>query len=80
MSQKGAHTWDIVIDYQKCPKCAWITESRKTYQCHNGKWGKEIECQRCHHRFIVTKQEKVPKIKPFFSDGESIEVDWDARE
>ena len=34
MTQKGEHTWDLVVDYHRCPKCGYINESRVEYQQH----------------------------------------------
>lgn len=79
MSEKGSHTWDIIIDYHRCPNCEFINESRKKYHILQGKQQKEIDCQRCHHRFVVIKKGAVPKIRPIFSNADSYEIDWDER-
>ena len=32
MSQKGQHTWDLVLQYHRCPRCGWIIESQEDFQ------------------------------------------------
>lgn len=56
MTQKGTHTWDIVIDYYQCPKCGNIIENRETFEYRLGSTQKDFECERCHHKFTITKK------------------------
>lgn len=75
MTQKGTHTWDLVIDYHRCPKCGNIIESRDIYEYILGKYQKEIECDRCHHKFLVFKHTK-PSFGPLIGDPQPPEMDW----
>jgi len=75
MTQKGAHTWDIVIEYQCCPKCKFIIENRQKYTYQMGKYQKEVRCNRCRHCFIATKVRK-PSIGPLIGDSQPIETEW----
>lgn len=75
MSQEGEHTWDIVIDYHRCPKCGYILESRDKYQYRMGKYVKQLECERCHHQFMVTKSTE-PRFGPLLGEPQPAEFDW----
>lgn len=75
MTQRGTHTWDLVLDYHRCPKCGNIVESRDKYQYQAGKYQKEIECDRCHHLFIAVKPTKLT-FGPLIGDPEPPEMDW----
>ena len=59
--QKGNHTWDMIIQYHRCPKCGAIIESRFDFEYRLGKYVKDITCDKCNHCFTITK-----KIKPTF--------------
>lgn len=50
------HTWDIILDYQRCPKCGNITESRNKYIYQLGLYQKDVTCNHCGNVFIVTKK------------------------
>lgn len=78
MSQKGAHTWDMVIDYHRCPVCGWILENRENYQYRLGHYQKDLECDKCHHFFTVTKVTH-PRFGPLIGDSQPVEVDWENR-
>lgn len=65
MREKGTHTCDLFLEYCRCPDCGYVIESRKDYENRLGKYEKDLECDRCHHRFRVTKQLK-PIFGPFF--------------
>jgi len=75
MSQKGAHTWDIMIHYHRCPACGYIIESRKGYHYQLGKYQKRVVCDRCSKQFIVTKSNP-PMIGPLFGEPQPIETEW----
>lgn len=55
MTQKGKHTWDIVITYHSCPNCGYIIENREKFLYSHGKWQKDFTCPRCQKFFTVTK-------------------------
>jgi ribosomal protein S27AE len=78
MTQKGDHTWDLVIDYQRCPKCGMINESREGFHYEMGSWKKEIKCERCGDVFIVSDQRK-PTFGPLIGNPEPPEVTWGER-
>jgi uncharacterized C2H2 Zn-finger protein len=65
MRVKGTHTYDLFLEYCRCPSCGYVMESRKEYENRLGKLEKEIECNRCDHEFTVSKQLK-PVFGPFF--------------
>lgn len=75
MTQKGEHTWDIVIHYYRCPKCGNIIESREAYKYRLGVYGKDVECPRCHHGFRVLKKTK-PTFGPLSGEPQPVEFDW----
>lgn len=77
MTQKGEHTWDLVIDYQRCPQCGFIIESREGFQYRLGKWEKDVECPRCAHRFSVVSNRKV-RFGPLIGAPEPRSFDYDA--
>ena len=76
MAQKGEHTWDLILQYHRCPKCGYIIESRQDYEYHLGKYQKDLECSRCHNRFTLTKQTK-PTFGPLFGEAEHPEFTWE---
>ena len=65
--QHGNHTWDIVIEYLRCPKCGYIIEDRDKYEKVLGQYQKKVGCQRCHHTFTATKERK-PTFGPLLGD------------
>ena len=75
MSQKGPHTWDIIIQYHGCPNCGHIIESREDFKYRLGKYVKELQCPACQKQFTLTKSTK-PRFGPFFGDPEVVEWDW----
>jgi uncharacterized C2H2 Zn-finger protein len=75
MSQRGSHTWDLTWDYQKCPQCGYIIESREKYIYRLGRYEKELECPRCKKVFTVVKPTK-PSWGPLIGDPQPAEVDW----
>lgn len=77
MTQKGTHTWDLVIDYHLCPQCGNIIESREKYHYVLGKYQKEIDCDRCRHHFTTFKNSK-PSFGPLIGEPQPPEMDWRA--
>ena len=71
MTQKGTHTWDLIIHYHCCPKCHFIIESLENYKYQLGKWVKEITCDRCGNIFQATKARK-PSFGPLFGDPQEV--------
>jgi len=55
MTQKGEHTWDLIIQYHRCPYCEKIVESRDDYHYQLGSWIKEVTCDRCGRTFTLKK-------------------------
>lgn len=76
MTQRGSHTWDIIIDYHLCPKCQCIVEDRQNYILNSGQYVKEVKCPSCAHPFSVTKAKK--SSWALFS-GSDTEWDWPER-
>lgn len=75
MSQKGLHTWDLVLQYHKCPSCGAIIESRKDFHYRFGIWIKEVTCLRCSHVFELIKDRK-PTFGPLIGDPQPFEMEW----
>lgn len=75
MTQKGIHTWDLIVHYHRCPKCGYIIESRKDYLYYQGEYQKQLECGRCHESFSVIKKSK-PSFGPLIGEPEPIEMEW----
>lgn len=73
--QRGDHTWDVHVEYHRCPKCKKILESRKPFVYRLGKYVKEIECEACGHRFTEVKKRK-PRFGPLIGDPQPAEVEW----
>ena len=76
MTQKGTHTWDLILHYHRCPTCGYIIESREDYQYRMGQYRKRLECGRCHHRFILIKKGHMT-LGPLIGEAEPVEVTWD---
>lgn len=75
MTQKGTHTWDLTLDYHRCPQCGFIIESRDSYQYRLGAWIKDLQCERCGHTFSLQKDRK-PSFGPLFGDPQPKEMEW----
>lgn len=75
MSQKGLHTWDLILQYHKCPACGAIIESREDFRYRQGLWIKEVNCNRCNHNFELIKKRK-PGFGPLLGDPQPFEMDW----
>lgn len=75
MTQRGTHTWDLVVDYQRCPQCGYICENRDKYRYRLGKYQKDLECPRCKHLFTVTKKTR-PIRGPLLGEPEPVEILW----
>ena len=52
MTQTGVHTWDLQIDYIRCPQCGLIIESREKGTLRKGNYEKDIKCSRCQNSFV----------------------------
>lgn len=75
MTQQGEHTWDLIVDYQRCPKCGFIIENRDAFHYELGKWVKDVSCDRCQHAFRVTNDQK-PTFGPLIGSPQPPEVTW----
>lgn len=75
MTQKGPHTWDLILHYHGCPHCKRIIESREDYHYQLGKYIKEVTCPYCKHEFTVLKATR-PSFAPLFGEGDHAEMDW----
>ena len=62
---RGSHTWDIVVQYHRCPACHAIQESREDYRYQLGKYIKDLECPKCHHHYTIVKRSR-PMFGPLF--------------
>lgn len=58
LREKGSHTWDLVVRYHRCPQCGVIIESRTDYVYQLGHYVKQVDCQRCGHKFTDTRRVK----------------------
>ena len=76
MTQKGAHTWDLIIHYHRCPNCGYIVENREDFRYILGDWIKDVTCERCHHEFVVKKKNK-PTFGPLIGTAQPPEVNWE---
>ena len=76
MTQKGEHTWDLVIDYQRCPKCGFINEDRQIFHYQMGSWSKDITCGKCGNIFTVKDEQKLT-FGPLIGMPEPPEVTWE---
>jgi ssDNA-binding Zn-finger/Zn-ribbon topoisomerase 1 len=75
MTQQGEHTWDMVIDYKRCPKCGYINENRDEFQYRMGSWVKDITCGRCGNAFTV-KDERKATFGPLIGRPQPPEITW----
>jgi hypothetical protein len=76
MTQKGTHTWDLVIKYHRCHKCGYIIESRQDFEYRLGKYQKDIKCERCGNSYTLTRQTD-PTFGPLFGEPEHPEFHWE---
>ena len=76
MTQRGEHTWDLIITYHRCPKCGFILEDRHIYEYRNGGYYKDLECPRCHQKWEAKKPGRLT-IGPFLGEPEPVEMDWE---
>lgn len=54
--KQGNHTWEIIIDYVKCPHCGYILENRKKYEKQSGEYVRDFTCPCCKESFTITRQ------------------------
>lgn len=78
MTQKGNHTWDIILDYHLCPNCKRIVENRQDYMLSSGQYVKEIKCPYCDHQFSCFKEKKA-RWSLFSGSDDAPEWDWPER-
>ena len=76
MTQKGEHTWDLIVHYHRCPKCGNIIESRDDYEYRLGKYQKDLICEKCSHAFTETKKAR-RSLGPLFGEGDRPEFTWE---
>lgn len=76
MTQKGEHTWDLVIDYRRCPTCGFIIEDRQIFHYEMGVWIKEVFCQRCRKEFSIIDNQR-PTFGPLIGRPEPPEITWE---
>jgi hypothetical protein len=70
------HSFEIQVDYQRCPDCGFIIEDRKKYNYKMGKVQKKVHCDRCCKDFVIERGVK-PTFGPLLGDLTSKpEVDW----
>ena len=75
MTQKGEHTWDLVLQYHRCPNCGKIIESREDFHYRSGKYLKDVECPECKHKFALEKFARTGPA-PLFGDPQPPEWEW----
>ncbi len=75
MTQKGTHTWNIIIHYHRCPSCGKIIESRDDYVYEAGKQHKDLVCPRCLRGFTAVKRAPL-RFGPLLGQEEHVEWDW----
>jgi uncharacterized C2H2 Zn-finger protein len=75
MSQRGRHTWDILIMYHRCPKCGFVFENREAYQYVLGKYLKQLRCPRCGKEYTLEENRRAA-IGPLFGEAPPPEVEW----
>jgi uncharacterized C2H2 Zn-finger protein len=72
---QGDHTWDIIVDYHRCPACGFIQESRQPYAVEGDILVKQLTCERCDGVFKATKARK-KSFAPLFGSRQPAEFDW----
>lgn len=75
MTQKGTHTWDMVVSYHKCPECGYIVENQDVWKVEKDHYEKPIVCPRCKHSFVAIKPRK-KGFGPFFGEPTKPDFDW----
>jgi uncharacterized paraquat-inducible protein A len=75
MGTKGTHTWEKLLEYQRCPECSYVFESRTPYELILGKLQKEEQCPRCFHHYTAMK-ERTLTFGPLIGDPQPIETEW----
>jgi uncharacterized C2H2 Zn-finger protein len=77
MTQRGIHTWDLIVHYHLCPKCGKIIESREDYRYQKGAWTKQLRCPKCSTLFIARKQQPL-RFGPLLGEPQPPEWEWNA--
>ncbi len=67
--QHGNHTWDLVINYHRCPQCGYIIENRDKYEKQLDRLQKSLACPHCHQTFTVIKKTR-PSFGPLLGHYE----------
>lgn len=75
MKQRDLHTWNLILHYHRCPRCGYIIESRHDFDNRMGTWIKDVDCERCHYQFELTKARK-PTFGPLIGTPQPSEFDW----
>ena len=75
MTQKSPHTWDMNLQYHRCPKCGFINENRDGWNYRLSKYEKELECSKCHEHFVEIKK-TMPRFGPLIGDPQKAEFEW----
>jgi DNA-directed RNA polymerase subunit RPC12/RpoP len=70
-----SHTWNLKLDYHRCPYCGFINECRQDYEYRLGLYQKDLKCSRCAQDFIVSPK-VTPSIGPFFGSASNPEMIW----
>ena len=69
--QHGNHTWDIIVNYYRCPQCGYILENREKFLKINHHLVKDLVCSRCQQGFTITK-----KIQSSFGPLLGHDLEW----
>lgn len=57
------HTYDIHLDYVKCPQCDKIQENRQAYAESLQGMTKSLSCKYCQNEWIQVKKSKNAPVK-----------------
>ena len=68
----GHHTWDLVLHYDRCPRCGYVMENQDKFEVRFQQLEKNLTCPRCQHAFTISKKNQ-PTFGPLL--GHDPEVD-----